>query len=176
VFGASDEVLGVIERRILEVVQRARNETEINAAFDQLQLELQEQINDQVLYARKRLLENVDEKVTRQLKTRDGEIRKHLSEFERNLLLIARAELPEARFHDDDERRFDYERRTYTTEWPLAERKGLAVLPDDRGDARPQGHRRRQGSRVRRCRAIARTTFILQGSAAQATQWFGKAL
>lgn len=130
VFGASDEVLGAIERgvdierRILEIVQRARNETEINAAFDQLQTELQAQINDQVLDARKRLLENVDEKVTRQLKTRDGEIRKHLSEFERNLLLIARAELPEARFHDDDGRRFDYEGHTYTTEWPLADENG----------------------------------------------------
>jgi len=68
VFGASDEVLGAIERgvdierRILEIIQRARNETEINAAFDQLQAELQAQINDQVLDARKRLLENVDER------------------------------------------------------------------------------------------------------------------
>ena len=97
VFGASDEVLGVIERgvdierRILEIVQSARNETEINAAFDQLQADLQAQISEQVLDARKRLLENVDEKVTRQLKTRDGEIRRHLSDFDRHLLLIARA-------------------------------------------------------------------------------------
>ena len=126
VFGASDEVLGAIERgvdierRILEIVQRARNEAEINAAFDQLQAELQAQINDQVLDARKRLLENVDEKVTRQLKTRDGEIRKHLSDCEGHLLLVARAELPEAVFHGDDERRFDYQGHTYTTEWPLA--------------------------------------------------------
>ena len=130
VFGASDEVLGAIERgvdierRILEIVQRARNETEINAAFDQLQLELQAQISEQVLDARKRLLESVDEKVTRQLKTRDGEIRKHLSDFERYLLIIARAELPEARFHGDDERRFDYQDQTYTTEWPLADQRG----------------------------------------------------
>lgn len=75
VFGASDEVLGAIERgvdierRILEIVQKARNETEINAAFDQLQTELQEQISDQVLDARKRLLENVDEKVTERCRT-----------------------------------------------------------------------------------------------------------
>jgi ERCC4-related helicase len=130
VFGASDEVLGAIERgvdierRILEIVQRARNETEINAAFDLLQTELQEQISEQVLDARKRLLENVDEQVIRQLKTRDGEIRKHLSEFERSLLLIARAELPGAHFHADDERRFDYQGQTYTTEWPAADERG----------------------------------------------------
>ncbi|MPW05891.1 DEAD/DEAH box helicase [Paraburkholderia sp. CNPSo 3155] len=130
VFGASDEVLGAIERgvdiekRILEIVQAARNEDEINTAFDQLQTDLQAQISEQVLDARKRLLENVDEKVIRQLKSRDDEIRKHLSDFDRDLLRIARAELPEAEFHADDERRFDYLDHTYTTEWPLADERG----------------------------------------------------
>ena len=130
VFGASDEVLGAIERgvdierRILEIVQGARNEAEINDAFDQLQADLQSQISEQVLDARKRLLENVDEKVTRQLKTRAGEIRRHLSDFDRDLLRIAQAELPEASFHIDDERRFDYQGQTYTTEWPLADERG----------------------------------------------------
>jgi superfamily II DNA or RNA helicase len=130
VFGASDEVLGVIERgvdierRILEIVQAARTETEIDAAFDQLQDELQAQINEQVLDARKRLLETVDERVVFRLKTRGTEIDRRLSDFEQQLLLVARAELPDARFHDDDERRFDYRGDTYTTEWPLADEKG----------------------------------------------------
>jgi superfamily II DNA or RNA helicase len=130
VFGASDEVLGVIERgvdierRILEIVQKARDEDAINAEFDKLQADLQAQIDGQVLDARKRLLENLDEQVVRQLKTRNGEIQKNLSMFDRSLLLVARGELPEAHFHDDDERRFDYEGDTYTTEWPLADREG----------------------------------------------------
>jgi len=130
VFGASDEVLGAIEsgvdieRRILEIVQSARNETEINAAFDKLQEDLQAQISEQVLDARKRLLETVDERVVAQLKSRDGEIRRHMSDFERQLLLVARAELSGARFHTEDERRFDYRGDTYTTEWPLADEKG----------------------------------------------------
>ncbi|WP_038956628.1 SNF2-related protein [Bradyrhizobium japonicum] len=130
VFGASDEVLGAIEsgvdieRRILEIVQSARNETEINAAFDKLQDDLQAQISEQVLDARKRLLETVDERVVAQLKTRNGEIRQHLSDFERQLLLVARAELAGIRFHDDDERRFEWKGETYTTEWPLADVRG----------------------------------------------------
>ena len=130
VFGASDEVLGVIERgvdiekRILEIVQGARNEAEINAAFDALQVELQDQISEQVLDARKRLLENVDERVVSVLKSRGGVIRQHLSDFERHLLVVARAELPEAQFHGDDRRRFDYRGDTYTTEWPLADERG----------------------------------------------------
>jgi len=130
VFGASDEVLGVIERgvdierRIFEIVQGARNEAQINDQFDQLQDELQAQINDQVLDARRRLLENMDERVIDRLKARDQEIGQRLSEFERQLLYVARAELPDARFHADNGRRFDYRGETYTTEWPLADEKG----------------------------------------------------
>ncbi|SKA30027.1 SNF2-related protein [Consotaella salsifontis] len=130
VFGASDEVLGVIERgvdierRIFEIVQGARDEAQINTAFDQLQDELQAQINEQVLDARRRLLEHMDERVIDRLKARDQEIVQRLSEFERQLLYVARAELPDARFHPDNERRFDYRGETYTTEWPLADEKG----------------------------------------------------
>jgi ERCC4-related helicase len=127
VFGASDEVLGVIERgvdierSIFQIVQSARNQTDIDAAFDKLQDELQAQINDQILDARKRLLESVDEKVIERLKSRGHDIEQRLSDFDRQLLLVARAELPEARFHPDIERRFEYRGETYTTEWPLAD-------------------------------------------------------
>jgi excisionase family DNA binding protein len=130
VFGASDEVLGVIERgvdierSIFQIVQSARNQTEINAAFDKLQEDLQTQISDQILDARKRLLENVDEKVIDRLKSRGQEIEQRLSDFERQLLYVARAEIPEARFHTDNERRFEYRGETYTTEWPLADERG----------------------------------------------------
>ena len=113
-----------IERRILEIVQTGRSETEIDAAFDGLQAELQAEINEQVLDARKRLLENVDEQVVSQLKSRNGEIRQSISEFEKALILVAKAELPDARFHDNDCRRFDWNGETYTTEWPLADEQG----------------------------------------------------
>lgn len=130
VFGASDEVLGVIERgvdierRIFQIVQNARSETEIDAAFDKLQEELQAQINEQMLDARERLLEKVDEQVIDRLKLRKDAIDRRLSDFDRQLLYVARAEIPDARFHMDDERRFDYRGETYTTEWPLADEKG----------------------------------------------------
>ena len=130
VFGASDEVLGVIERgvdierRIFQIVQSARTEAEIDAAFDKLQDDLQAQIDEQMLDARKRLLETVDEKVIDRLKTRKDEIQNQLSDFEKQLVCVARAELPDARFHANDERRFDYRGETYTTEWPLADEKG----------------------------------------------------
>ncbi len=130
VFGASDEVLGVIEsgvdieRRIFQIVQSARTEAEIDAEFDKLQDELKERIDDQILDARKRLLESVDERVIDRLKTRKDEIRSQLSDFEKQLLYVAKSELPEVRFHAGDERRFDYRGDTYTTEWPLADERG----------------------------------------------------
>jgi len=129
VFGASDEVLGVIERgvdierRIFQIVQSARGEAEIDAAFDKLQEELQAQISEQMLDARERLLEKVDEQVIDRLKVRKDAIDRRLSDFDRQLLYVARAELPDARFHVDDARRFDYRGETYTTEWPLADEK-----------------------------------------------------
>lgn len=130
VFGASDEVLGVIERgvdierRIFQIVQSARTETEIDAAFDKLQEDLQAQISEQMLDARERLLEKVDEQVIDRLKVRKDAIDRRLSDFDRQLLYVARAEIPDARFHIDDERRFDYRGETYTTEWPLADENG----------------------------------------------------
>lgn len=129
VFGASDEVLGVIERgvdierRIFQIVQSARTESEIDAEFDKLQNELKERIDEQMLDARKRLLETVDERVVDRLKTRKDEIRSQLSDFEKQLIYVARAELPDARFHASDEGRFDYRGETYTTEWPLADER-----------------------------------------------------
>jgi excisionase family DNA binding protein len=130
VFGTSDEVLGVIERgvdierRIFQIVQNARTEAEIDDAFNKLQEELQAQINEQMLDARERLLERVDEQVIDRLKVRKDAIDRRLSDFDRQLLCVARAELPDARFHTDDERRFDYRGETYTTEWPLADERG----------------------------------------------------
>ncbi len=127
VFGASDEVLGAIEsgvdfeRRVLEIVQTARSEPEINEEFDRLQTELQSEIDTTMLDARKRLLDRVDEDVVRHLKTRKGDLASILSAYDQRLLTLARAELPSARFHLDNPRRFDHEGTTWTTEWPIAD-------------------------------------------------------
>jgi superfamily II DNA or RNA helicase len=127
VFGASDEVLGAIEsgvdfeRRVLEIVQSTRSEADINAEFDRLQSDLQSDIDTAVLDARKRLLDRVDEDVVRRLKTRKGALHDIMGAFEQRLLTLARAELPEARFHPDAPRRFDHDGQTWTTEWPMAD-------------------------------------------------------
>lgn len=130
VFGSSDEVLGAIEsgvdieRRILDIVQSCRSNDEINAAFDALQNDLVVEIDEAKTAARNQILAAMDDKVVSRLKFQEGAITQSLGEFKRTLLNLARAELPDARFHPDHVERFDYDGDTYTTEWPLADDRG----------------------------------------------------
>ncbi|MEI6260615.1 MAG: SNF2-related protein [Deltaproteobacteria bacterium] len=74
VFGASDDVLGSIEagvdfeHRILEIYQECRSEEEIQAAFEKLQSDLDEQIQTKMRDTRKLLMEHFDEDVHDRLK------------------------------------------------------------------------------------------------------------
>lgn len=129
VFGSSDEVLGAIEsgvdieRRILDIVQSCRNNDEINAAFDALQTEFAFEIDEAKTEARNKLLAEMDDKVIARLHFRKASVLSALDEFKRSLLSLARAELPEARFHTDHAERFDYSGHTYSTEWPEADER-----------------------------------------------------
>ena len=78
VFGSSDEVLGSIEsgvdfeKRMLNIYQQCRTPEEINAAFDQIQQEMDASIKATMQDTRKQLLENFDEDVVGLLKIRQG--------------------------------------------------------------------------------------------------------
>jgi superfamily II DNA/RNA helicase len=77
VFGASDEVLGQadtidIESRIWKIYQQCRSEEEINQAFEQLQSDMQQQIDERMTEVRSQVLENFDINVQEHLRmTRD---------------------------------------------------------------------------------------------------------
>ncbi|MBI2837902.1 MAG: DEAD/DEAH box helicase [Acidobacteria bacterium] len=99
VFGASDEVLGAIEsgvdfeKRIASIYQRCRRPEEIQAAFDQLQLELNIEISASMTRTRQQLLEIFDDEVREKLKVRDEDSRAYLNRFERLLMQLTRHEL-----------------------------------------------------------------------------------
>lgn len=101
VFGASDEVLGAIgsgvdfEKRIADIYQRCRQTEDIKAAFDLLQLELSQEINEAMMRTRQQLLENFDDEVREKLKIRDAASRVHLNRFEQLLMQLTRYELKE---------------------------------------------------------------------------------
>jgi len=107
VFGASDEVLGSIEsgidfeKRILEIYQTCRDPQEIDKAFDDLQENLDDKIQEKMLSTREQLLEHFDEDVHARLKVRLDESKKQMDKFERAFWELTRYELNEyAQFSD----------------------------------------------------------------------------
>lgn len=140
VFGASDEILGVIEsgtdfeKRILEIHQSARNSEEIDAAFDKLQAEFDERIKAEVLDARIKVMGNFDQDVVRILQDKKNEIQHIMSDFEERLITVAKAELPGAEFAQSaGSPVFTHRGETWTTGWPLADEQNWKFfrLSDD---------------------------------------------
>lgn len=94
VFGASDEILGAVssgvdfEKRILEIYQSCRTEEEINTAFDRLQNELSEQINQHMIETRAKLLEHFDDEVRARFKVIHKRVHEDLSAIDMTLVKI----------------------------------------------------------------------------------------
>lgn len=99
VFGASDEVLGVVEagidfeKRINQIYRECRTSSQINESFDKLQKELESQINDGMNNAKRKLLENFDEEVHEKLKVSLAESKEYLNKFEKILWKLTAFEL-----------------------------------------------------------------------------------
>lgn len=91
VFGSSDEVLGSLEsgvdfeKRIQQIYQSCRSAEEIQVAFNQLQVELDEQIQCRMKETRKNLLENFDDEVREKLRTHYEQTALQLNKMERYL-------------------------------------------------------------------------------------------
>jgi len=124
VFGASDEVLGSIEgnidieKRIYEIYQKCRTDEEIEREFDQLQEHLKDVLEVKEKAARQTLLNHFDRDVVATLKNRRDQSNDFLQEYERFLLDLARAELPEANFNTNH---FYLSGQRYDLSWPLAD-------------------------------------------------------
>jgi len=87
VFGASDEVLGKIEKgidfekKIMGIYQSCRTPEEIEQAFNNLREELEEDIKARMDDTKKALIENFDEDIHSLLKIQLDEARKHLDKI-----------------------------------------------------------------------------------------------
>jgi superfamily II DNA or RNA helicase len=99
VFGTSDEILGAMEsgvdfeKRIIAIYQSCRTTEEINSAFDQLQLELDEQIQIKMQEARSHLFEHFDEEVHERLRLNKQETDTQVKRFEDLLWRFTQFEL-----------------------------------------------------------------------------------
>lgn len=138
VFGASDEVLGVIEngvdieKRIAGVYQTCRTADEIQQAFDEIQQELDEQIKAALETTRLNLLENFDEEVNARLKVSHDQTKAILSKRSSLLLMLAKTELNDVAEFEDGEAVFALHRSptnsgaavgTYNFDWRAADSK-----------------------------------------------------
>ena len=125
VFGASDEVLGAIasnidiEQRIYEIYQKCRSNEEIQQGFNKLQEDMKPILEIREEVARQSLLNNFDRDVVATLKTRRDESHDFLQAYERVLLDLAKAELPEAKI---ERNHFIYRNKRYDLSWHLAEK------------------------------------------------------
>lgn len=112
VFGASDEVLGSIEpidfeQRILAIYQQCRTLEEIDAAFQQLREELDEQIRSRLADTRRILFENFDEDVHQRLRIQLDDARIMLDNIGRRFWLLTQYMLSEQARFDDGALLFD---------------------------------------------------------------------
>lgn len=102
VFGASDEILGSIEsgvdieRRIHDIYQHCRSDEQIESEFNDLQVELKEQLEVKVKETRKSLFEHFDADVIGRLNTRRSKVVNQLSSYQQQLLLLANMVLSQA--------------------------------------------------------------------------------
>lgn len=109
VFGASDEVLGVIgngvdfEKRIAQIYQECRTTEEIQSAFDDLQEELKPAISEKLQRVRSTLLENFDEEVREKLRVNYDKTRSYLNSFEQKLWKITKYVLKDDAFFNDSD-------------------------------------------------------------------------
>jgi len=87
VFGASDEVLGRadnidIESRIWEIYQQCRTDEEIKAAFEKLQADMQEEIDERMNVVREEVIEHFDINVQEHLRTRKDDTGAFLNRYQ----------------------------------------------------------------------------------------------
>ena len=107
VFGASDEVLGTLEsgldfeKRILQIYQGCRETSEINAAFNRLQAEMDVAISQRMTETRVKILEHFDEDVHSRLRTHLDQTNAQLDRFGRMFWAVSKAVLSERAGFDD---------------------------------------------------------------------------
>ncbi len=119
VFGASDEVLGVlesgvdIEKRIASIYQTCRTPEEIKTEFDQLQHELETEINSNMQSTKQKLLENFDKDVHEKLRISMDQSQEYLNKHEKWLWSVTRYQLTNYAQFDEDSHSFEITKPVY---------------------------------------------------------------
>ena len=135
VFGSSDDVLGAlesgvdIEKQIANIYQTCRTVTEIQTAFDTLQTELEDQVQNRLSQTQQAILDNFDEDVAVRLRVHSRDTHASLDEREKWLFSLTKFELRDEAKFDNEKPRFIYQgslghHGTYHIQWPEADKEG----------------------------------------------------
>lgn len=136
VFGASDEVLGRadnidIESRIWEIYQQCRSDEEIKLAFEKLQADMQEEIDERMETVRAEVIENFDINVQEHLRTRKDDTGAFLNRYQHIFWELTKYVLSSHAVFND----IDY---TFRLSIPIAgNRPGKYALLGNTSDAQP---------------------------------------
>lgn len=119
VFGASDDVLGQaetidFERRIWQIYQECRTEEEIQKAFDQLQEDFKEEINEKLQDTKSKVLDNFDINVQERLKIAKNDTGAFLNRYEYIFWELTKFVLANEAVFDDDKHSFVLQKRPFS--------------------------------------------------------------
>ena len=111
VFGASDDVLGQadnvdFESRILQIYQQCRTKEEIDAAFEQLQLDMQEEIDSRMDKVREQVITHFDINVQEHLRTTKVATGAFLNRYQHIFWELTKYILSSEAVFDDDKHTF----------------------------------------------------------------------
>ena len=84
-----------MKKRILSIYQKCRTGSEIQKAFDDLQEEMSQPIDEKIKMSRQKLLENFDEEVHEKLKIKKAQSQEYLNKHENWLWAITKLALKE---------------------------------------------------------------------------------
>lgn len=112
VFGASDEVLGAIEdgfdfeKKISEILNSSRTDSEIDSAFQELEKQFAQDISKEMASAKAKVFDSLDPHVQDRLKAYDSQSGEVLNKFERLLLDLTKHALKDVAAFEGDGRHF----------------------------------------------------------------------
>jgi ERCC4-related helicase len=179
VFGASDDVLGVVEsgvdleKRIAAIYQDCRTPEQIKTAFDALQLELDEKIKAGIDTARRAFLENFDAEVHERLRLHKEAAKQSLDAQQQMLLDLAKFGLAGRATFDSGEPRFRItpdggSEQRFHLDWQRAQALGDAFFRMDH----PLAHEVIQGATSAGTPA-AEVTFVYEPHASALERYRG---
>lgn len=132
VFGASDEILGVVEsgvdfeKRIATIYQQCRSPEQIQFEFDQLQREMESEIVSSQRDAREKLLDNFDQEVVERVRVQSYDV---LDRFNEQLWRLTQHLLGDCAQFDEGEYSFTLQKNPFPGEtiYPGPYRIGKSV-------------------------------------------------